>query len=141
MACLVGLSDDDKRHAIIDFILRSGSNLPYPVKVLYPPIYPGEHEWKEYMAKGRQNYPWQYHNGGIWPYVGGFWVCLLAQYDKQLAEKELGALAKANSLHDWEFNEYLHGQLGTPLGVQRQSWNMAMYLAAYQTVKSGATLL
>lgn len=133
LACLAGLADD-KIDIIIDFIIRAGINQPYPIKVLYPPIYPGEKDWKEYMEKGRQNYPWQYHNGGIWPYIGGFWVALLAKVDKAKAQEELAKLAEANSLNEWEFNEYLHGQLGTPMGVTFQSWNMASFLYAFHAL-------
>jgi glycogen debranching enzyme len=132
LACLVGLADEEKSKLITDQILRSGSNLPYPVKALYPPIYPGERDWKDYMAKGRQDYPWQYHNGGIWPYIGGFWVTWLSHYDKEKAKEELVKLAQANALNNWEFNEYLHGEHGTPMGIPNQSWNMGMYIRAYQ---------
>lgn len=135
LACYVGLANEKRAKEITEFIVRSGSNLPYPVKALYPPIYPGEPEWREYMAKGRQNYPWQYHNGGIWPYIGGFWVMWLAQHNKELAKIELEKLAQANALNNWEFNEYLHGQNGTPMGVPLQSWNMAMYIAAYKSLQ------
>lgn len=136
LACMVGLADEERAALITDFVFRSGINLPYPVKVLYPPIYPGEHDWREYMGKGRQNYPWQYHNGGIWPYIGGFWVKWLATHDKEKAAQELEKLAEANKVNNWEFNEYLHGQLGTPMGIPYQSWNMAMFLAAYYAVSS-----
>jgi hypothetical protein len=54
LACLSGLADEKKTAGIIDFITRSGSDLPYPVKAMYPPIYPGEPDWRPYMAKGRQ---------------------------------------------------------------------------------------
>ncbi len=134
LACLVGLADEKKAELITQEILRAGVNLPYPIKVLYPPIYPGEPDWRPYMSKGRQNYPWQYHNAGIWPYIGGFWVKWLAQYNKDLAKKDLEKLAAANALNDWEFNEYLHGQHGTPMGVPFQSWNMAMFIDAYKAV-------
>lgn len=136
LACLTGLADEEKAHLITDFIVRSGTNLPFPVKALYPPIYPGESDWRQYMTKGRQNYPWQYHNGGVWPYVGGFWVAWLATYDTVLAKSELARLAEANAVNDWEFNEYLHGQHGTPMGAPYQSWNMAMYIKAYKAVNS-----
>lgn len=131
LACISGVAGEEKTASIVDFIRRSGANLPYPVKAMYPPIYPGESDWRPYMAKGRQNYPWQYHNGGIWPYIGGFWVGLLASINKNEAKEALVGLARANALNDWEFNEYLHGQLGTPMGIPHQSWNMAMYLWAY----------
>lgn len=131
LACLTGLADDKKAELITQEILRAGVNLPYPIKAMYPPIYPGEPDWRPYMAKGRQNYPWQYHNGGIWPYIGGFWVWWLSQYDKKIATSQLEKLAAANEINDWEFNEYLHGTHGTPMGVPHQSWNMAMYIKAH----------
>lgn len=140
LACLVGLADENKSNLITDFMLRSGVNKPYPIKVLYPPIYPGEMDFKEFMTKGRQNYPWQYHNGGIWPFVGGFWIMWLSQQRPDMAKEELEKLAEANSLFDFEFNEYLHGQHGTPMGIPKQSWNMAMFLAAYQSAKGSESL-
>lgn len=131
LACLTGLADDKKAEKITQEIIRSGSNLPYPVKALHPSIYPGESDWRPYMAKGRQNFPHQYHNGGIWPFIGGFWVWWLSKYNAQLAANELEKLAQANAINDWEFNEYLHGTHGTPMGVPLQSWNMAMYIKAF----------
>lgn len=136
LACLVGLADKKQTALIIQHIQQSGSNLPYPVVALYPPIFPGEPDWRPYMAKGRQNFPYQYHNGGIWPFIGGFWVQLLQQNNPTLAKQELQKLAEANHLGNWQFNEYLHGMHGTPMGVPLQSWSMAMYLAAYKTVYS-----
>jgi hypothetical protein len=134
LACLVGLADEKQEHLIIQHMLQSGSNLPYPVTALYPPIFPGEPDWRPYMAKGRQNFPYQYHNGGIWPFIGGFWVQLLARRERNLAGAELEKLAAANQQGDWQFNEYLHGLHGTPMGVPHQSWSMGMYLAAYKAV-------
>ena len=134
LACLVNLADETKSNSITDSIKRFGGNLPYPMKAMYPAIYPGEPDWNDYMTKGRQNYPNQYHNGGIWPFIGGFWVMWLAKVDKELAYKELEKLAYANSLNNWEFNEYLHGELGTPMGIAYQSWNMGMYIAAHKSI-------
>lgn len=134
LACLVGLANDERQKLITEFIIGAGVNQPYPIKVMYPPIYPGEDDWRSYMTKGRQNYPWQYHNAGIWPFAGGFWIKWLAKYDKKLAEQQLFKLAQANEVNNWEFNEYLHGQYGTAMGVAHQSWSMAMYLAAYNAV-------
>jgi glycogen debranching enzyme len=131
LACLFGLASKEKTLEFVDYVLRSGINVPYPVKVLYPPIYPGEMDFTEYMRKRGQNFPYQYHNGGIWPYVGAFWVMLLTHVDKQLAEEELYRVAEANKINDWEFNEYLHGLHGTPMGVPNQTWNMGCFIAAY----------
>jgi len=135
LACYLGLADKDQANSITQHIIRTGINKPFPIAVLYPPIYPGEADWRSYLTKGRQNYPHQYHNGGIWPYVGGFWVMWLAEYNQQLAKEELHNLALANRLNDWEFNEYLQSESGTPMGIPHQSWSMSMYLAAYKKLE------
>ena len=73
----------------------------------------------------------QYHNGGSWPFIGGFWVLALAsvgQYDQAL--KELEKLAHANYVNNWAFHEWFHGQSGEPSGMLGQSWNAAMFLLA-----------
>lgn len=134
LAIMTGLADGEKTNRIVDFVKRSAINKPYPMKVLYPTIYPGEADFREYMIRSGQNFPWQYHNGGIWPFVGSFWVMVLSTIDLDLAEHELERVAYANSLNDFEFNEYLHGEYGTPMGVPYQSWNMAMFIAAYHAV-------
>ena len=67
--------------------------------------------WRAYMSRHQQNFPWQYHNGGVWPFVGGFWVAALVKAGRQaMARAELAKLARANELNEWEFNEWLHGQ-------------------------------
>jgi glycogen debranching enzyme len=87
------------------------------------------------MNRHRQNLPWQYHNGGVWPFVGGFWVCALAHSRQTaLARAELRSLARANSVGGWAFNEWLHGRTSRPRGMPGQSWNAAMYLLACSAV-------
>ncbi|MBL8484241.1 MAG: hypothetical protein JNJ60_18740, partial [Rhodocyclaceae bacterium] len=79
----------------------------------------------------RQNVAHCYHNGGIWPFVGGFWVlALLAAGRRAQAETVLESLARANAVGGWQFNEWFHGRSGTAEGMPRQSWNAAMFLLA-----------
>jgi glycogen debranching enzyme len=83
------------------------------------------------MARHRQNAAWQYHNGGVWPMVGGFWIAALARAGKKpLARAELVKLARACALDDWAFAEWLHGRTAAPRGMRAQSWNAAGYLLA-----------
>ena len=143
---MFGLADEEKQEVIERFLWSAGMSKPYPGKALYPVIYPGESEWQEGMASRNQNIPYQYHNGGIWPYIGGFWVTYLAMMGKTknhvaVAKQELTKLAQANAINDWEFNEYLHGEHGTPMGIPHQSWNAAMYLMAHRAVKDGECIL
>ena len=63
---------------------------------------------------------------------------------QQEAEEMLHALAAANRLgvrEEWEFNEWLHGETGQPMGYAYQGWSAGMYLYAYHAIATGETPL
>jgi hypothetical protein len=52
----------------------------------------------------------------------------------------LVSLAQANYQgvnFEWEFNEWMHGERGHPMGYAQQAWSAAMYLYADNAVHSG----
>ncbi|MFQ5408916.1 MAG: amylo-alpha-1,6-glucosidase, partial [Anaerolineales bacterium] len=139
LAALTGLLDDHKSERLFNFLWGVGVNAPFPIKCLYPPIHSGAGDWKDYFITNFLNLPDHYHNGGIWPFIGGLWVRFLAQIGRtELAHQELGALAQACRLGvygEWEFNEWLHGHTGRPMGKAHQAWSAASYVAAYQALR------
>jgi hypothetical protein len=136
LACLLGLSYPEKANSIVDGLLKLKVNKPFPVRVVHTPIRQISRLWRPYMERHSQNYPYQYHNGGIWPYVAGFWVVLLSDLGrKELAWKELERYAEACALNDWGFNEWLHGRTGKPMGMPGQTWNAAMFVFACHALK------
>jgi glycogen debranching enzyme len=144
LAILTGLADEDKTGQILDYVYRAGIDLPYPGKAIYPVIQPGHRHWREYYRNRNLNLPHQYHNGGIWPMVGGFYVAALVKAGRKLdAEHQLEKLAEANRQglrHEWEFNEFLHGITGRPLGAVGNAWSAGMFIYAYQCVDQGDLL-
>jgi glycogen debranching enzyme len=123
---------------------RKHISYPYPVKVLWPPVVYPNPTWNPkvdlYREEQHQNIPFCYHNAGIWPFVGGFYVLTLVKSRKlEQAQKELKKLAEANKLgkKEWEFNEWLHGETGEPRGAVYQSWSAAGYIFAYHAVVKG----
>ena len=88
------------------------------------------------MERHRQNLEHQYHNGGVWPFVGGFWVMALARIgEKAEARAQLHRLAEANAVGNWAFNEWFHGETGEPSGMKGQSWNAATFLLARRALE------
>jgi hypothetical protein len=141
LAALCGLADDGARHRTLRALERAGVNEPYPVRTVCEPITEGSFLWRPYMSRHRQNFAWQYHNGGVWPFVGGFWVAALAAAGRQGdAARELVKLARANALDGWAFNEWLHGKTLAPSGMRGQSWNAAAFLIAHHAVSARAPL-
>ena len=79
LAILTGIADGHRREHILRYMKQVDMAHPYPTKAIYPPIYPGENDWRDYYRSRNLNIPHQYHNGGIWPMVGGFHVAALDQ--------------------------------------------------------------
>lgn len=135
LALLFGLASEASAQRVMTALLAAKVNEPYPVRVTCEAIAPADKLWRDYMNRHRQNRAWQYHNGGIWPFVGGFWVAAVARWRPAMARAELAKLARANALAGWQFNEWLHGRRRIPQGMPGQSWNAAAYLMAYEAVR------
>ena len=136
LAVLCGLADREARVRTLRGLARARVHDPYPVRAVCDPIEQRSFLWRPYMSRHEQNYAWQYHNGGIWPMVGGFWVAaLVAAGERDKAVRELVKLAGACALNHWEFNEWLHGQSLEPMGMPGQSWNAAAFLMADRAVQ------
>lgn len=142
LAILFGVADGEQAGAILDYIYTRGIESPYPCKACYPPIYPGDPDWRDYMLNREYCKPHSAHNGGIWPYIGGFYVAALAASGRSdSALQQLVRLAEANrqgTQSEWEFNELLHGESGRPIGAVDQAWSAGMYLFAHHAAHGTA---
>jgi glycogen debranching enzyme len=97
-------------------------------------IRPGDPDWRDYY--NTLNAPHNYHNGGVWPFLGGFYVAALVKAGRgDAAATALLRLTRLNRLG--EFNEWHHGETGEPMGVQDQAWSAGMYLFAAECVSRG----
>jgi hypothetical protein len=141
LAVLLGLADARASMRTLDALTKAQVNHPYPVRAVTRPIKQNSSLWRPYMARHRQNFVWQYHNGGIWPMVGGFWIAALVAAGRvEKAKVELVKLARVCALRNWAFTEWLHGKTLAPRGMPGQSWNAASFLMAEHMVSTDATL-
>lgn len=141
LAILFGVADRTKANKILDYIHGTGLNEPYPVQCLYPVLQPGDKDWREYYRVRNLNQPHHYHNGGIWPFIGGVYVAALVQAGRmEEAQHQLGKLTEMiyrGRQQKWGFNEWHHGLSGRPMGYDGQSWSTAMYIFAQNAVENG----
>jgi hypothetical protein len=130
LAILSGVADDEKTNIILDFMDRNGF-LAAPARSLTPVLRPGDSDWRDYY--GTLNLPHCYHNGGIWPFIGGFYVAALVKAGRlREAACALDRLTQLNRAGG--FNEWHHGETLQPMGVTAQAWSAGMYLFAYECV-------
>lgn len=139
LAFLHGTIDAEKAHQTFKFMLGVGVNDPFPIANVYPVVSPGDPDWRPYYTVNLLNLPNHYHNGGIWPFVGGFWVKFVNKLGfKDVAISELHKLALINKEginHEWEFTEWAHGTTGKPMGKAYQAWSAAQYISACHDLK------
>lgn len=134
LAFLMNLLDVEHARTAFRFMWGVGVNQPFPVANLYPVVQSGDPDWRAYYTVNLLNLPHHYHNGGVWPLVGGMWVRYIQRLGfHEVACRELVRLAQVNQLgrdHEWEFNEWVHGQTGRPMGKAFQAWSAASFLRA-----------
>jgi hypothetical protein len=109
----------------------------------FPYVRPNEPDWHPRYEQFNQ--PGEYHNGGIWPFVCGFYVAaLVAAGRHHLARRRLHALtdlirSARNPDLEFGFNEWHRAQDGAPCGQDWQTWSAAMYLYAAHCVETRTT--
>jgi hypothetical protein len=134
LVSLFGLASEDQRRRVDNFIADEAVNPELPLlPAFHPVIEPVDEDWEDlqmmfsYTFKNR---PYEFHNGGLWPMLTGFYVADLATRGAtQEARRYLDALHRANAMpmegEDWAFPEYLHGKTLTPGGTRHQGWSAA----------------
>lgn len=138
-AFISNVLDADRARIAFRFMWGVGVNEPFPVANLYPPVQAGDPDWKPYYTVNMLNLPGHYHNGGIWPFIGGMWVRFIHRLGLyEVACRELLKLAQLNRLgkvQEWEFNEWVHSRTGRPMGKCFQAWSASSYIHACQELQ------
>jgi len=150
LAILSGIARPRRARGLVSWIeiecasLRKNGDLAVDLPpCLLPYIKPNNPDWMPRYE--RYNQPGEYHNGGIWPFICGFYIAaLVAAGREQLAEKKLVALAHLiqparQADVEFGFNEWHRAQDGTAQGEDWQSWSAAMYLYAAACVEKQTT--
>jgi glycogen debranching enzyme len=104
---------------------------PYPIRVLAPPIFHDDQFRNFYFRESELPYlqePGNYHNGGAWPFAGGFYVAALKKLGRNSKPMEK-RLVEANELGGNRFSEWI-SSFGEPAGSANQTWSAAMLIYA-----------
>lgn len=150
LAILSGLASPSRANDIISWIETECANMQKrgELAINLPPNFfpytrPEDTDWQP--RDKIYNNPGDYHNGGIWPFICGFYVAaLVAAKRYALAEEKLVALTNLVKLNHTEkvvfgFNEWIKAQTGKPMGQDWQTWTAALYLYAAKCVEERKT--
>ena len=150
LAILSGIASPSRAAEMISWIEEECSSLKTKGELslelppnFFPFIHPEDPDW---LTRYEQyNKPGDYHNGGVWPFICGFYVAaLVAAKQYGLAQKKLTELTYCIKLSaagnlDFGFNEWIKAQDGKPMGQDWQTWSAALYLFAAKCVEENCT--
>jgi hypothetical protein len=150
LAILSGIASPSRASDMVSWIekecenMRSNGQLAVDLPPnFFPFIKPDDIDWRARYSI--YNKPGDYHNGGIWPFICGFYVAALVAAGKyELAGKRLLALTQNIKISnnpdlDFGFNEWIKAQDGKPMGQDWQTWSAALYLYAAKCVEEKRT--
>ncbi len=140
LASLFGISSPHQQEIVADYIEEN--ILPGKMKLLpafHPVITPDDKDWEELNVSfsfSFKNRPHEYHNGGLWQMITGFYIADLAERgDVSKAWKSLTDVHRANRMRmggvSWSFPEYVNGRYFTPGGNRYQCWSASAAVMGY----------
>jgi hypothetical protein len=144
LASLLGVAvpDQSKRvdRRINEDIVGDGVAL---LPAFYPVITPWDQDWEDLQTMFSytfKNDPYEFHNGGLWPMVTGFYVADLARRGREddavrFVEGIDWANARGGERGAWSFPEYIHGKDFTAGGTRRQGWSAAASIIGHKALE------
>lgn len=105
----------------------------------FPFVQPEDSDW--HPRYQTFNLPGNYHNGGLWPFICGFYIAALVAAGEFIkAEEKLMVLTKLITISKdnqlaYGFNEWIKAQDGKVMGQDWQTWSAALYLYAAKCVE------
>lgn len=134
LVSLIGVADKDRRAQVDDYIDDELVDPDFPLlPAFWPVIRPLDTDWEQLQQTFSytfRNRPHEYHNGGLWPMITGFYVAALAVHGEyERGRRFLEAVHRGNALsHEgepWGFPEFVDGERYQPGGNQPQGWSAA----------------
>jgi len=143
LANLLDVADESQSEQVDRYIREITPDEICLLPAFHPIIEPVDRDWDSlqmvfsYTFKNR---PYEFHNGGLWPMITGFYVAdLVRRGHKEKARRYLDGIHAANALaadgDRWSFPEFVHGKWFAPGGNRNQGWSAAAAVIGHQAIE------
>ncbi len=139
LAIVFELADKEQSRKILSHIKKEKIDSPYAMKAIYPPIRKNTKDWQDYFKDCEAKTLYHYLNGGIWTFIGGFYVLALIKLKQfKEAEHHLEKLAEINLKGN--FPEWVSPLTQKTYG-HYQAWSAGTFILACESLKRKASLI
>jgi len=139
LALLLNIGSASFQKSMLNYAmtLASETNLGL-VPAFWPPIFEQDEHWqllKNNCKYEFRNHPFEFHNGGSWPMVNGFFgLALVTKQEEEKAKQILEKINHANAKEDNSFYENFNTKTTEPNGVAKCAWSAAATILLHQSI-------
>jgi GH15 family glucan-1,4-alpha-glucosidase len=146
LVLMLNIGSDAFQKSILNYFEKLENQMPLQlIPAFWPPIQETDLDWnllKNNCKYEFRNYPNEFHNGGSWPMVNGFYgLALVAKNKKQEADLLLKNINKANAIEEYSFYENFNSETKKPNGVPFCAWSAAATVMLHQSIHTNFKFL
>ncbi len=139
IAQLLNLGDESFQAELTNYTENLRKSLPLQLlPAFWKPITEADDDWKLLVNNCKyefRNFPYEFHNGGTWQMVNGFYgSSLVMQNNIENAETVLGEIQKLNAKEKYGFYENFNSKTQKAIGVPSCTWSAAGELIVAQYI-------
>lgn len=146
LALYLNIGSEEFQKAILQYSIALKNERPLRLlPAFWPPIEETDIDWnllKNNCKYEFRNYPNEFHNGGSWSMVNGFYgLALLSKENKHQASEVLEAINVANAVENYSFYENFNSETKEPNGVPFCAWSAAAAVMLHQSINTNFKFL
>ena len=146
LALFIDIGTNDFQNKITKYCSTLASEMSLGLlPAFWPPIFEQDEHWnllKNNCKYEFRNFPYEFHNGGSWTMVNGFYgIALLTKGEKEKAMQVLEKINAANAKNDFSFYENFNTKTEAPNGVAFCAWSAAATVLLHQSLHSNFKFL
>ena len=146
LALFLNIGSDVFQKSILKYSLELKKERPLQLlPAFWPPIEETDIDWnllKNNCKYEFRNYPYEFHNGGSWPMVNGFYgLGLISKNERAESLKLLQSLNNVNAKEDYSFYENFNTKTQEANGVPYCTWSGAATIILHQSIHSNFKFL